>query len=42
MTDQNQHLGSTLDSLLGELDELEEIESLAIKRIENWEQNSNS
>ncbi len=42
MTNTNQHLGSTLDSLLGELDELEEIESLAIERVENWEKQSNN
>lgn len=42
MTNNNQHLGSTLDSLFEKLDELEAVKPIAIKRIENWEQNSNS
>lgn len=42
MTNANQHLGTTLDSLLEELDELEEVESVAIKRVENWEKQSNN
>lgn len=42
MTHTNQHLGTTLDSLLEELDELEYIESTATKRVENWEKQSNN
>ncbi len=42
MTNTNQHLGTTLGSLLEELDELEEIESTAIERVENWEKQSNN
>jgi len=38
VTDNNQRLGSTLDSHLDELDDLEEIESAAIQRVKQWTQ----
>ena len=33
----NKHLGSSLDSLLEETDQLTDVDAAAIKRVTNWE-----
>ena len=41
MAKQNNHLGSSLDDLLEEADELAEVNTVAIKRVDNWKLSQN-
>ena len=41
MAKQNNHLGSSLDDLLEEADELAEVNTVAIKRVDNWKPSQN-